>query len=74
MHRTQISLEEDQYQFLIQEAHKRKKSLSAIIRQLVTEHFKEKTSANPLEKIAGIAEGDGQAVGKNHNQYLYGKK
>lgn len=74
MHRTQISLEEQQYEHLVAESRRRSISLSAIIRQLVSEHLeKQSTPLNPLDQIAGIGEGDGQSVGREHNRFLYGK-
>ena len=75
MHRTQISLEEQQYENLIAESQRRRISLSALIRQLVTDHFASEPAShtNPLAQITGIGEGDGAAVGREHNRFLYGQ-
>ncbi len=75
MHRTQISLEDEQYELLMREAHRRSTSMSAIIRQIISNHFKTQVSGeNALEEITGIAEGDGKPIGRDHNRYIYGGK
>ncbi|MGI9305217.1 MAG: hypothetical protein ACR2RB_21305 [Gammaproteobacteria bacterium] len=74
MHRTQISLEEHQYNALLTESRKHGVSLSAVVRGLVDKHLATRNySTNPIGKLAGIAEGSGESVGQNHNQFLYGK-
>ena len=74
MHRTQISLHQEQYISLQQEAQRLGISLSEMIRRIVQEHFaKQNTETNPLNALAGIAEGTGEAVGRHHNRFLYGK-
>lgn len=75
MHRTQISLQETQYRFLQQEAAKAHISLSSVIRSLVDNNMRHKNKAQGgLEDLIGIAEGTGEAVGRNHDHFLYGKK
>jgi len=75
MHRTQISLEHEQYQALVRESRKRRMSLSAIIRELVEKGLSSSdNSANPLDRLAGIAEGTGDTVGREHNRFLYDKR
>ena len=73
MHRTQISLEHEQYRRLGDEARRRGISLSALIRRLVDEHFGAGTTSasDPLEAIEGIGSGTGEPVGREHNRYLY---
>lgn len=74
MHRTQISLEDEQYQALLRESRQRRLSLSAIIRELVRDRLVVKSARkNPLDGLAGIGEGTGEPVGKDHNRFLYGK-
>ncbi len=74
MHRTQISLEEKQYLFLMQESRRRGVSLSDLIRQFVAEEMRQSPSIeDPLDKLAGMAEGPGDAVGREHDRFLYGK-
>ena len=74
MHRTQISLEESQYERLMQEARQLGISLSELLRRMIDTRFeKAPPPENPLSAIEGIGEGDGQPVGREHNTYLYGK-
>ncbi len=75
MHRTQISLEHEQYRLLGAEARRKGISLSALIRNLVEEYFgSEKPSEqDPLEAVIGIGSGTGGSVGREHNRYLYGR-
>ena len=74
MHRTQISLEARQYEWLLAESHRRGVSLSALIRQMVTERSAAKRRGrDPLAAITGIATGSGDPVGRDHNRFLYGK-
>ena len=74
MHRTQISLEQEQYRLLGTEARRKGVSISALIRNLVEEHFRgrKEPGADPLESVKGIGSGTGEAVGREHNRYLYG--
>ncbi len=74
MHRTQISLEQEQYHRLGIEARRRGISMSALIRNLVNEHFIAASgpAQDPLEAVTGIGSGTGDPVGREHNRYLYG--
>lgn len=77
MHRTQISLEPEQYDLLVREARRRGVSLASVVRTLVTEQLRSPPRASgksPLASITGLGEGDGQAVGRHHNEFLYGRK
>jgi hypothetical protein len=74
MHRTQISLEERQYDFLAQESSRQGISLSELIRRLISDYMRQHpTEPDPLDRLAGIAEGDGEAVGRLHDDYLFGR-
>ena len=74
MHRTQISLREEQYVILQHEAQRLGISLSELIRRIVQDYFEQQPSqADPLAALSGIAEGSGEAVGRHHNRFLYGK-
>lgn len=76
-HRTQISLEDWQYQMLLEESRKTKKSLSQIIRDMVSEKFaraRGKNKKDSIFDIIGIGEGDGSSVARDHDKYLYGTK
>jgi Ribbon-helix-helix domain len=78
MHRTQISLEREQYQLLVREARRRGISLSALLRELVVARYQRpkgpRAQSDPLAKITGLGEGTGEAVGRSHNKLLYGRK
>ena len=76
-HRTQISLEQWQYQRLLELSRKKKKSLSAVVRELISEKFATETPVrgkDPLFGVIGLGAGDGSAVASDHDRYLYGKK
>lgn len=75
MHRTQISLELEQYHRLGEEARSKGLSLSALIRNLIDEHFGKQgpLDEDPLEALVGIGRGNGEAVGREHNRHLYGR-
>ena len=74
MHRTQILLEEEQYRLLGIEARKKGISVSALVRKLVNRHFQggRQPQPDPLDSIIGMGSGSGEAVGRDHNRYLYG--
>lgn len=76
-HRTQVSLEDWQYQILRDISRRQRKSLSSIIRDLVTEKFAPPRSAqsrDPLWGIVGLGSGDGSSVAREHDKHIYGKK
>jgi len=77
-HRTQISLDDWQYQMLLEESRKTRKSLSQIIREMVSERFSRvlagKKKKDPIYDIIGIGKGDGSSVAREHDKYLYGTK
>jgi predicted DNA-binding ribbon-helix-helix protein len=75
MHRTQISLEDWQYEKIKDVSRKEKKSLSLIIRDLITGAFSPGTISkeeDPLSRIIGIGCGDGSSAARNHDKHLYG--
>jgi hypothetical protein len=75
MHRTQISLQEIQYERLLHEAQRLGISLSELIRRLADDYFAQHhPTVDPLSTLAGIGHGDGQPVGREHNRFLYGSK
>lgn len=77
-HRTQISLEDWQYQMLLEISRKTKKSLSGIIRELITKGFEKqrdnRKNSDPLFSLIGIGSGDGSPVARRHDDMLYGRK
>lgn len=79
MHRTQISLEREQYELLRRDARRRGVSLSALLRELVAERFQRRrpsgrTGVDPLGRITGLGAGSGEPVGRQHNRLLYRRK
>ena len=75
MHRTQISLEPEQYRLLGDEARRRGISLAALIRSLVDDHLgrREPPCEDPLDALVGIGKGSGEPIGREHNRHLYGE-
>lgn len=76
-HRTQVSLEIWQYQALLETSRKTKKSLSGIIRELVSEKFSRQAASakkDPIMNVIGIGIGDGTPVAREHDRYLYAKR
>jgi hypothetical protein len=77
MHRTQISLEKWQYQMLMELSRTTRKSLSAIVRDLVDEKLTKTSSyrkKDSLHGIVGLSSRDGASVAREHDDYLYGKR
>lgn len=76
-HRTQISIEDWQYQILLEVSKRTKKSLSSIIRDLIVEKFSKQTAMtkeDPIWGIIGLGVGDGSSVAREHDRFLYGKR
>jgi len=75
-HRTQISLDDWQYQLLLEISRKSKKSLSALIRDLITDRFAatpEEIRHDPVFEIVGIGKSGHKKTARNHDAVLYGK-
>lgn len=75
-HRTQISLDDWQYQVLLEESRRRKKSLSALIRELISERFSAKAahiSQDPVFGIVGLGKSGQKKTARDHDAVLYGK-
>jgi hypothetical protein len=76
-HRTQISLDDWQYQTLLDLSRKTKKSLSALIREMISEKFAPKPSVaenDPVYSIVGIGASGQKHTARDHDAVLYGKK
>ncbi len=74
MNRSQILLEENQYQLLKQISKSRRASIAKLIREAIDIVYKLKSnrkSKTTLSRLAGIAKGTGEAVARNHDHYLY---
>lgn len=72
MYRTQVMLEEKQYEFLKKLSQGKKKSMSQILREILDSYSK-KTKDFSLMSIAGIGE-DHEVSGRDHDKWLYGEK
>ncbi len=72
MHRTQVILEDKQYQFLKKVSSEEKKSISQVLREII-QIYSEKKGVFSVSSIAGIAE-DSEVYGKDHDKWLYKKK
>jgi metal-responsive CopG/Arc/MetJ family transcriptional regulator len=79
LHRTQISIEDWQFQTLTEISKKTKKSMSSIIREMLSEKFlnkrmdKKDIEKDAISELLGIGAGSGLPVAKEHDKYLYGK-
>lgn len=76
MKRVQVILEEWQHQWLAEEAGRQSVSMSALLRQLLTEAIERRQSEgwedDPLWGVIGIAEGpDDGITSENLDQFLY---
>ena len=71
MHRTQLLLEEWQYEALRGRAERDAKSISALVREILSAHLAQ-PGHHKLDLIEGVAEGPSD-LGKNHDRYLYGE-
>jgi hypothetical protein len=76
MKRVQVILEEWQQQWLSEEAERQKVSMSALLRQLLTETIERRQTENweddPLWGIVGMAEGpDDGITSENLDQFIY---
>jgi predicted DNA-binding ribbon-helix-helix protein len=72
VHRTQILLEEKQYEFLKKLSREKAKSISQVLREII-ESYSKKSNIYSFSSIAGIAE-DSEAYGKDHDKWLYKKR
>jgi hypothetical protein len=73
MHRTQISLGEEHYRFLVEEARQLGVSLAEVIRRLIAERMAGRQGTDdPFEALAGAGAGDGRFSGRDHDRVLYG--
>ncbi|MFQ5739237.1 MAG: ribbon-helix-helix protein, CopG family [Acidobacteriota bacterium] len=73
MHRTQVSLREDQYRQLLETSRRLGISLAELIRRLADEYLLKQEGEDPFENLAGLGQGSGEPVGRHHDRYLYGE-
>jgi hypothetical protein len=77
MHRTQVYLEETHCQLLRARAKREGKSLAAVLREILDQHFSAADGGSvddPFARVIGIGKGDGSTVAENYEDYLYGDK
>jgi hypothetical protein len=74
MHRTQILLEDWQYESLKAEADRRGRSLAGVVREAVAAYLTEDAAEawGELSAIAGIGD-DPTGTGRDHDRLLYGR-
>lgn len=76
MHRTQIILEDWQYQTLRARAEREGRSISDLVRELLREALARPSQSRRgrrLKEIEGVGE-DSAAYGRDHDRFLYGVK
>ena len=73
MHRTQLLLEEWQYEELKAMAEQSGRSISDVVRVVLTAHFQSRRPrAEGLADLAGLVKEGPSDIGENHDKYLYG--
>ena len=75
MHRTQIYLEDSQYELLRARARREGKSLAAVIREILDAFLGQGAGprdSDEFRSVIGIGAGDGARVAENYEDYLYG--
>jgi plasmid stability protein len=73
MQRTQILLDDWQYQALKARAQREGRSMSELLRQILDESLRKSTPRTPrLAEIRAVGEDRG-ARGRDHDRFLYGK-
>jgi hypothetical protein len=74
MHRSQIMLEEEQYRFLADEARRKGKSISALLREWIDQRIQARhrlpLEHDPLWDMVGIAHGGPGRISEDHDRYL----
>ena len=72
MHKTHVVLEDWQYEVLRTLAVQEQRSISALIREMLTQHLTEnhETARQRLAAIEGIGT-DAHATGREHDAFLY---
>jgi len=75
VHRTQLYLQELQYQYLLQRAQSEHKSIAAIVRDLLDRiiHADTKKEADPIYKIIGLGRSGKKDLAVYHDRHIYKK-
>ena len=78
IHRTQLYLEETQYEYIKVLASSLKKSIAEIIREWIDQHIEKQTdkkiTTNPFWKTVGMISSGKNDSARKFDEYLYGKK
>lgn len=77
MMRTQVLLDEAQYQWLTAQARRRHKSRSELLRELIDAHRVvplRSRKSDPLFRVIGLAQDPARDVAEQHDRYLYGER
>ena len=74
VHRTQLILEEWQYEKLRSLSEQQGRSISDLVREILARHLGRGASrvADRLNEVSGIAEGP-EDLAREHDRYLYGE-
>ena len=72
MHRTQLIIEDWQYEYLKTISEEKGKSISEVVREMITAFVDNDTPGEPLSAICALGEDDG-GYGRDHDRLLYGK-
>ena len=71
-HRTQILLEDSQYEKLQERARRESRGLGELVREAVAGYLGEPQAASDaVLGVIGLGAGDGAPVARNHDDYLY---
>jgi hypothetical protein len=75
MHRTQLLLEPWQYETLKSMAERQRRSISDLVRQVLSDYLKagQSRGRSKLEDIEGFFD-DPKASGREHDEYLYRRR
>lgn len=72
MHRTQVLIEDWQYEHLKTISLQKGKSISAVLREIISALVDRDASTESLSAICGLGE-DRDGTGRDHDRLLYGK-
>lgn len=78
MHRSQVLLEEKHYRFLVDEAKRRRQTISSVLRDWIDHRMQSQEQRpldqDPLWEMVGIAQGGKGKISEDHDLYLANKK
>ena len=71
MHRAQLLIEDWQYETLKARAERQGRSISELVREILSEHLGRQLSSSGLDDLAGLVN-DPDTTGESHDDDLYG--